>query len=114
VVAVKPLTERDIETLGELIAATDNHISVIPHRKGWATEEMTMPKPRPEAPVGYEIDPAKLAQQIKDDLNEHTDDYDDLPVTFFAGEGRLIIEALEALAEKRRADVLAAGASVRC
>lgn len=32
---MKPLTERDIDTLGELEAATRNHLQVIPEREGW-------------------------------------------------------------------------------
>lgn len=32
---MKPLTERDIDTLGELEAATRNHLEVIPEREGW-------------------------------------------------------------------------------
>lgn len=31
----KPLTARDIETLGELDAATRNHLAVMPERGGW-------------------------------------------------------------------------------
>lgn len=32
---MKPLTERDIDTLGELEVATRNHLQVIPEREGW-------------------------------------------------------------------------------